>query len=386
MLGVASFAVVGLVGSWSLTASKASAPPSPSAGRNVESPRPVLPCVVNGEGRKLSDSVDLSVPLLVSGTNAFDGPRATTTSERISVGFASSPTDAVGLTLDPVTLDAAQAFAESQPTKLSSVTPTPSQAGTSFTTGRLDKGALSRTLLALGGKGALLTTTKGGLTVAREGITTVPWPELAGAEMTAPRAENLPDGRAVLVLRRGGRTGDILVGLLTAEGRAAAPLTRIATEAYELGTPALTASDRELLVTFATRKTPSSPWRVELARAPLGQLPATSRPFALSGLSEELGMLSPAAVATERGGWLLQWTEGSGKKYRVRLQTLDAELEPVGAPLDVGTPDQSAGQGAPWVGPSQNTMSGAEAARGVSLYVVRSSRGSELWATALRCP
>jgi hypothetical protein len=292
--------------------------------------------------------------------------------------------------VDPVTLDAAQAFTENDPAKLSAVTPLADASATSvtFTSSRTDKTKLSHAVLALGGGRVRITTTKNGLELERGGQISVPWPDLAGTEMTAPRAEILPNGGAALALRRGGRSGDVLVGLLDAEGRAAGPLTKITTEAYEFGTPTVAASDHELLVTFASRKSSSSPWRVELARAPLGQSPAASRPFVPEGLTDELGMLSPAATAVPGGGWLLQWTEGAGTKYRVRLQTLDSSLTPVGAPISVGTEDQSAGQGTVWAGLAPQAGGAAKTAtvQAVSFYVVRSRQGSELWATALKCP
>ncbi len=388
-LAACGAAALALVIAWPRSAES----PQPSASAALaETPAPkvVHSCSVHGEGRKLADAVDLSVPLLLQSISMPSRNGAPSIADRLAVGFAASAKEAVGLTVDPVTLDAAQAFTESAAAKLSAVTPLAlaASANVTFKSSRTDKTKLSSAVLELGSGSVGLTATKNGLELERNGQSSVLWPELAGTEMTAPRAEILPGGGAAVVLRRGGRSGDVLVGLLDTEGRAVGPLTKITTEAYEFGTPTVAASDRELLVTFASRKSSSSPWRVELARAPLGQRPAASRPFVPEGLTDELGMLSPAAASLPGGGWLLQWTEGAGTKYRVRLQTLDGALTPVGAPVSVGTDDQSAGQGTVWAGHAPVAGGAARTAtvQAVSFYVVRTRQGSELWATALQCP
>src|SRR5690606_31056752 len=105
------------------------------------------------------------------------------------------------------------------------------------------------------------------------------WPELGAAPSTSPRAEALGSTGAIVALRRGGVDGDILVGWLDASGRARGNLSKVATAAQEFGTPSVAVGTDEVLVSFATRANPEAPWRIDLARAPLGELPASSRPF-----------------------------------------------------------------------------------------------------------
>lgn len=357
-------------------------------------PRVVSACLSRGVHQKLAQSVDLSVPVIAL-NGASEKPTQSAShhgaeSQRLLLGFAAGATEAVGLTVDPLTLDAAQAFSEKGEAKLSSVVPLPGGKGKApaFVTSRIDGESLGGSALQLGGGLTRIVSTKRGVEAGQGASTAVLWPELSGAETTPPRAEVLGDGGAALVLRRGGRSGEVVVGLLGRDGRAAGQMTKITTDAHEFGTPAVAASDREILVSFATRKTPTAPWRIELARAPLGQRPAASRAFVPADLPEKNNMISPTAAALPGGGWLLQWTEGGAEgKYRVRLQTLDATLAPVGAPITVGPDGANAGQGAAWAGMGIDTISGLRAVtkRAVSFYVVRTGQGSELWATALEC-
>ncbi len=370
--------------------------PSPDASASVTRaeqlpPRAVAACLTRGVHRKLADAVELSVPVIASnGSKQPNGAAA----QRVALGFATTATDAVGLTVDPLTLDAAQAFAEGGAAKVSSVAVLSGAAGgkPSFSASRIENEFLNGSAFSLGSGPARVVTTKRGVELGRGSSLSVLWPELSGTETTPPRAESLGDGGAALVLRQGGRSGNIVVGLLDRDGKPSGALTKIAADAFEFGTPTVAASDREILVSFATRKTQTATWRVELARAPLGQRPAASRPFVPADLPEQSNMISPSAAALPGGGWLLQWTEGAEGKYRVRLQTLDASLAPVGAPITVGPDGANAGQGATWAGAVIDNKSGADAGatptstvQAVSFYVVRARQGSELWATALEC-
>lgn len=327
---------------------------------------PSGPCQVTGVPRKLADDVHMSVALQT----------ATTPNGRIALGFASTATDAVGLTLDPETLDAAQAFTEGGKGKLFGVQPSPA-ADSPFMAHRATGSASGGGVVRLPGGVARLTTTPRGLAVELGNQRHLAWPELGTAKSTSPRAETLGSAGAIVALRRGGVDGDILVGLLDANGQARGSLSKVASSAQEFGTPSVGVGTDEVLVSFATRASAQAPWRIDLARAPLGQLPASSRPLVPEGLPEDAVTISPAAAALPGGGWLLQWTQGEVGKHRVWVQTLDRALAPVGPPVPVGPADGDSGQGTPW----------ADArGRAASFYILRAGQRWELWGSALQCP
>lgn len=331
-----------------------------------ESLAPVRACEVAGSPRKLAESVQLDVPLVSRTLGAG----------RIALAYAASPTHAVGLTLDPATLDAAQAFSEPGREKLRAIVPlVTASAEASFATSRTSKNLSGAGLVQLPSGPAHLLLSPKGLEVRLDDQTHVAFPDVTLAKSSSPRAEALGTHGVVFTLRRGG--GEILVGQLDQRGRPQGQLTKVTSPAREFGAPQITAGPHEVLLSVASRETPQTPWRIELARAPLGQLPVTSRPFVPEGLSESAVTLSPGAAALPDGGWLLQWTQGEEGKHRVWLQTLDQDLTPVGAPFTAGPSGGESGQGAPWVG---------EGKQAASFYIVRSDKRWELWGTALTCP
>src|SRR5690606_36967490 len=129
------------------------------------------------------------------------------------------------------------------------------------------------------------------------------WPEAVATQSTSPRAEPLGGAGALLTWRRGGLQGEVVVGQLDAEGRPLGAVTKVTSTAQECGTPSVSVGADEVLLSFASRATPTAPWRIELARAPVGQLPAASRPFVPEGLDAAATTLSPSAAPLPGGGW-----------------------------------------------------------------------------------
>lgn len=328
--------------------------------------RPPLPCRLVGEPRKLADAVYLGVPLTPA--NAPE--------DRIALAFAANGTDAIGLTLDPLTLDAARAFSEAGQNQLVAVLPH-GQAALQFATARTEVGVRGGGVVELPTGLARLKMSDDGLKVQLGAQTHTAWPELSDSNSTSPRAEPLGDKGAIVTVRRGGMKGDILVGMLDEQGRPRGALAKIASAAREFGTPSVSVGREEVLLSFSSRMNSDAPWRIELARAPIGQLPAASRPFVPEGLKDTAQAISPAAAPLPGGGWLLQWTVGDEGKHQVWVQALDDVLNPIGNPLRVGPADADCGQGAPWVGNQHHAA---------SFYIARTAQQSELWGTTLECP
>lgn len=346
------------------TADEGSAQASPSTEAE---PLPVRPCELAGSARKLADAIHLGVPLAMHRD----------ASGRIALAYAATTTEAVGLTLDPVTLDAARAFSEGGTQRLFGVLPSSRGSAVAFTTSRATGAEGNGGVVELPTGVAHLSAGSRGVEVRIGKERALVWSDAASAQNTSPRGEPLGSAGALVTWRRGGLSGDVVVGLLGPKGEARGAVAKVTSAAEEFGTPSLTVGAEEALVSFASRAGPDAPWRMELARAPLGQLPAAARPFVPEGLSESASTISPAAVALPGGGWLLQWTQGENGKHRVWLQTLDRTLAPVGAPFAAAPADAESGQGAPWAGPEQ---------RAAAFYIVRAGQQWELWGTALECP
>jgi hypothetical protein len=372
MAVAAGAAVVALLAWKTLRSDAGTEEKTAAASAPAAEPPPVRACTLSSggssAGRKLADAVHLGVPLAIR----QDG------SGRVALGYAASTTEAVGLTLDPVTLDAARAFSEEGSEKVLGVLPlSRADGGSSFATSRAQGKDDNGGLVALSAGIAHLSAGERGFQVRLGENTEFLWQDAAAPQNTSPRAEPLGSSGALATWRRGGLDGDIMVGLLDGRGRARGSVTKIASEAKEFGTPSPSVGEEEVLVTFASRAASDRPWRIELSRAPLGQLPATSRTFVPEGLSESASTLSPAATALPGGGWLLQWTQGEKGKHRIWLQTLDRDLAPVGPPLAAAPADVESGQGAPWAGADR---------RAAAFYIVRAGQRWELWGTALECP
>ncbi len=345
---------------------------SATAPKPPTPPAAVQPCRQATPPRELADAVNLSVPITIDATLDEDS--------RVLIGFASTATQAAGLSVDLSTLDAAEAFEESGTDRLSTVAPT-TAAPRGFLTSRQTGTESGAGILVVGGAPAEISSSPGGFVVRQRGEQRLLWPGASDSETTTPSGASLPGGGAVLALRSGGRDGSVMVGRLDGRGQAVGQLSKVNAKAVEYGTPSVAVGERRILVSFAARKKKDGPWRVELADAPLGEVPTASRTFSIDGMDPGANAISPSATALPNGGWLLQWTEGErGKKYRVRVQTLDEALAPIGKTIEVAPEAATAGQGTIW----------AKGGHALSTYIVRPSSGgnsgqSQLWATALSC-
>jgi hypothetical protein len=337
----------------------------------LPTPTPVA-CRLTRATKLLHPEVQLSVPILASDLLRTG---------RVALGLAATDKRAVGLTVDPATLDVAQAFALEPGAALVGVVPITQAGALSFAVDRADSALkFARTLdtkpsLTLG------ITDAGFSVMSPGGEPRVVWDRFAGDKLTAgkesitvPRVVSVPKVGHAVAFRRGGTDGAIYAGWIGSNGSKKGELVRVAAPGKLSGTPQVFAGPEDLVIAFANRNDPKEPWSIQLGRAPLGQLPVTTRGFAVAGAGTE-GTLSPSLGSLSDGRWLLQWTERTATGYRVRVQTLTRELSPVGDPIETSSPDQSGGQGTVW----------ANGTRALSLYVTSSAERKELWGAALSC-
>jgi hypothetical protein len=221
----------------------------------------------------------------------------------------------------------------------------------------------------------VLGFTEDGLAKSRDGAPPEilwPLPHLTSTEPRVARAES--DGYA-LAMRRGGLSGSILVGWLSAELKPERDLELVPSGTKLVGSPAIAARSNALLVAFAGRDAESEAWRVRIAsgarKGPLGKVSVFGTPS--EGLGN--GAIAPTLAALGEQHWVLQWTQGSAGQYRVYVEELGENLEPLGTPVAASPKGASAGLGAVRV-------IGESA---LSVFVLTVGGRDELWGAAVTC-
>lgn len=338
-------------------------PAHPSAIAAVPEPSPG--CVIDKPARRLAEAAYLAVPTLVSA--APDGHTA--------IGFAATKEHAVGLSLEPETLETTVAFEQTVTGSTTlGVVPLVRSGRLEFTIDRADpKFASARTIDAP--QRFTVGATDEGISRMVGTATDVVWAREAEGVITTPRVASIPGKGHAVVFRRGGQEGHVAGGWLKDDGTKSTELRTIKAEGTLVGTPAIAASNTQVLVAFAAKLTPTDGWRLELATASNPIIPEQSSPFTLPESGPGGEAISPAVEALDSGRFLLQWTEGSAGNRAVRAQVLASDLVRVGDPVTLSSSDQNAGQGALF----------AQGKHVLALFLVQKESGHELWGASLTC-
>lgn len=312
---------------------------------------------ITKEATRVAPAIQLSVP-----------PYAAVSGGKIALGLADSEVSGAGILIDPATLEMERAFTAPAGKKVVGVVPVASEKER-FVVDR-DGGALALPhsvdadpVFSLG------FSAKGYARLPKGGAAEELWSDVSNDKATEARVASV-DGVGHAVTFRS--AGKVRVGWLEPDGTKKSELGVVETEG-RAGTPTLAAGDRGILVAFAAKSGDDSPWGVQLATAKHGELPKASKSFAIPSGGPGGDAIAPVAAGLKDGRWLLQWTEGGAGERVVRVQLLDAELAPVGDPLKVSAPGKEAGQGVV-------AVAGDKA---LSLQLVKSDKGYELWGTAL---
>jgi hypothetical protein len=291
-----------------------------------------------------------------------------------AIGVAAERTAAAGFVVSPRKLDVRRVFSQRAPKPLIGVVPSVGQDGVTF---HLDHaGAPLRSVRTVGTRPPFaLGLSKQGLSRQAGGRSAeLLWPLSAKEKITEPRIASVDAVGHAVTFRAGGQSGNVLVGWLAADGSRKTDLGSVDAGGALLGTPAIAANGQAITVAFAARANERDDWGLRIATAPHGSVPRLSHAFKVPAGGPGGGAISPA-LAGFKDGWLLQWTEGTPGSYRVRVQVLNQELEPVGNPIQASPSDLNAGQGAVWLGGSF----------GLSLFLVTQAGTLELWGAGLEC-
>jgi hypothetical protein len=294
-----------------------------------------------------------AVPITAFGSDA---------SGLVGFGFVSEPTKAIGFALDPGTLQARVSFTKPTRSPIRAVVPYPLADGMAFAVDEDDPKALQRTPLTLPApEPVTVRSFKKALTVARG---TGADPEVAWL-----LPSELPVLRLAGVAAHGKgfflavRTEDALrVGWLGADGKPLGTLHDVP-DAGKPGSSLGVASNGQsgLLLLRAGEGDAAGP--IRMATTPVGTAPAALAAWVApeGGPGGEWSL--PVATGLADGRWLLVWAEGKKAERQLRMQTYDAALRPLGAPV-------TAGEGKAYVGGA------AAVGRAGGVLVLRATEGA----------
>jgi hypothetical protein len=297
-------------------------------------------------------------------------------SSRLAVGFGDGK-EALGITIDPRSLDHDQVFRHAKGKEVLAVVPTTAGGRLAFQVNRRGDALSPATFVdaaapfALGQHGADLGRQPVG-TPGEE--PTVLWRDV-GDVITTPRTTTVTGTGHAIALRAGGQSGTIRIGWLTAEGAQLSGLGAVQTDAEWVGTPAIAGGDDGALVAFAARRTGEPYWGLQTAKVPRGSAPTRARNFNIPEGGPGENAISPLLYGMPTGRWLLAWTEGPAGNRALRLQVLDAEGAGVGVAERLSPEGRNAGQGALW-------LRGEE---GVAVFFVEAGKQHELWGASIQC-
>ncbi len=178
-----------------------------------------------------------------------------------------------------------------------------------------------------------------------------------------------PQRGAALALRMG---ATVYLGWTDSTRRPQGSLVRVA-EHGASGSVRIARADDRAALAFEVGEGPNRSFRVVATRR--GEQDASPFTYTPSGGSDTTHA-GPSLAVLSDDRWLLTWTERKGPSSRVRMQTLDAWLRPVGQPVDVSPA-------------SANASGSAVVAHGkaAAAFFFRSgSSPRESWVTSVQCP
>jgi hypothetical protein len=284
---------------------------------------------------------------------------------------------AVGITIDPRTLDRDQVFREyKKKQKLASVVPTTEGNHLRFFVTRTG-GDLSNSRAVDAIQQFRIGTTSGGIArVVEDGAPEVVWPLSSTDDVTVPRVAAILGIGYAVTFRHGGKAGHVAAGWLDTKGRKKSDLADIRTDLDFSGTPAIATNGDTIVVTFAARGAQDASWKIALASAKRGETPKMASMFTLPSGGPGGDAMSPSIAPLTQGRWLLQWTEGSSGTRAIRAAVLGKDLDLVTDPVNLSPDGANAGQG----------VSFSSGDVGTILYYIRNDKKSnELWGASIEC-
>ena len=341
------------------------APPASVSVTGAATPGPVVPsgCRLALPAARIATTVDRGVPPYIS-------PIANESA--LALGIAASRTKGVGLRLDPNTLDVLPAFEEEGKDTVRGVVPLTRSGSLNFFVDR-DDSALRSAHTVDEVPPFTLGVNDGGFSRVNAGTTSLVWPIDGDEKITEPRSAQLGAFGYGVTFRRGGQSGEVLLGFIDSNGRQKSGLSAVPEAPKFVGTPVIAGSSAGALVAFAGRDTSDGSWQLFVSLTRPGAAPSPARALISAGGA---GTISPTLAPLGTDRWLVQWTEGGSGQYRVHVQSFAADLSPIGQRVQVSPKGANAGQGA------LATFAGGA----TTLFILTTAGHDELWGATLSCP
>jgi hypothetical protein len=341
---------------------------APAATGSTEEVTQSLPCTISHAAVQMA-------PAAYPGVQPTFAP--VPQSERLAVGFADGKT-ALGMTLDPSTLDRDHVFQQSERKPVVAATPTTASDKLAFQVVR-DDDPVSPAAVVNASPPFIIGLHKEAISRAVIAESDEPpssvWDGIVG-DITTPHVATVQGTGHAISFRVGGKDGTVRAGWLTRDGARLSELSEIVTDAEFIGTPDIGGNQTGALVAFAARRPGQRDWGVQTARMALGAEAQTATWFDIPSGGPGQSAISPLVAGLDGGRWLIAWTEGSTGNREVRLQVLSSDARPLGPPSRISPSGTNAGQGAIWV-------RGHDA---VVVFFVEGEKQHELWGASVRCP
>ncbi len=386
--GVASIASSGSSNKTSKTTPSASASTTPPPAPVASAPAtPTAPTVEKASPPPETTTGPVLGDCSLAGSAKTIAPRAVIASaiearplgDKLALGFAATPRDAVAMSLDPTSLVVSSTVHAKPIADTRRVTPV-------LTNGKLAAiPDVDRKGDKLGGRRVVDATSlydvgsaDGNVVWAAHGkdaITKLFALEGDGA-LEALRVVPLADRKGIaLAFRRGNA---IHVGVARGDGTLAAdgPLAKI-DGLGQVGSPALAISGDHVIVAWADRPGANDEWRVRWTKMKAGGTAAEATTFAVPAGGLGGPTMSPSLAPLGGGRFLLAWAEGPVSSHQVRAITIGESGSSSGSALEISAPGVNAGQPAAVV---------ADGGRGAVAFLVAKGKSMEVHVTPIQCP
>ncbi len=275
----------------------------------------------------------------------------------LAVGVATSGHNAVGITLDPATLQQKDRALLNDPVHVGGVVPL---ADGSFAVDRYSVRVDAQPEFAVG------MTPAGFSRIAPDGSQQVIWPGESTEIITRPTLVHAPGLGYAVGFRRADGSGSVRVGWIDEHGNKMSELGRYAASATRASAPALAVSDQGLVLAFSELDAEGHA-SVRVGRSALGNLPLKIRVLPDAGDARV-----PAVAALAGGRTLVAWEDGAVVRGQVLAPDLSA-VAPAQAWFDLEGRAESVAL----------TSDGQRATLLLSLPAARAR--NELWALPLAC-
>jgi hypothetical protein len=327
----------------------AAAPPSAAPTQAEHAPTPSAPPVAESAAAATN-----SAPCAIAGTAHVIAPKAQirigvevlASQNRLALGFVTGDKDGFAALLESPSLatlaTAKQHSHESIRRAVPLAGPGKTVAIVADIERKTDKIAGARTIV--GGGSFVLGSADGKLVWgAHANDSPHPlWPLENDGPAEAIRAVALDGGGYALAFRQGAA---IYLGALSPDKTPNGNLVRVAGLGPQIGSPALGASGKTIVMAWADRAAATDPWGMRLLEWNRGEAPGEPHAFSIpaGGLGEQA--MSPGLAGLSGGRFLIAWTEGPVASHQVRAETIGSSGDALGPPLTISAEGVNAGQG-----------------------------------------